>query len=211
MVHLVKNVMVGLNLPQFGLFLFLPTMTFFFLNVMVDENLSHFQLIWFSTTMTSYFDNVIFFSKTSWLEKFSGTLNFSLRCHGWKKNSWTKKFHEQNFIERIIFSKFGQKRHGWAEICQIPTYFLFLPTMTFFFLNVMVDENISNFQLIWFFTTMTFFLGNVIFFSKTSWLEKCSGTLNSRLRFHDWKKKLMTKKFMNFIFSIERIVFSKFD
>ena len=91
----------------------------------------------------------------------------------------------KNLIEEIIISKFGQKRHGWAEICQIVTYFLFLPTMTFFFLNVMVDENISDFQLIWFFTTMTFFLRNVIFFSKTSWLEKCSGTLNSRLRFHD--------------------------
>ena len=66
----------------------------------------------------------------------------------------------------MIFSKFGQKRHGWAEICRIVTYFSFLPTMTFFFFNVMVDENLSDFQLIWFFTTMTFFFLNVIFFQK---------------------------------------------
>ena len=38
------------------------------------------------------------------------------------------------FIEEIIFSKFGQKRHGWTKNCQIVTYFSFLPTMTFFFL-----------------------------------------------------------------------------
>ena len=75
----------------------------------------------------------------------------------------------------MIFSKFGQKRHGWAEICRIVTYFSFLPTMTFFFLNVMVDENLSDFQLIWFFTTMTFFFGKCHFyFSKTSWLENFS-------------------------------------
>ena len=84
------------------------------------------------------------------------------------KNFHEKKIHDKNFmnknfIERITFSKFGQKRHGWAKICQIVTYFSFLPTMTFFFLNVMVDENLLNFQLIWFFTTMTFFWENVIF------------------------------------------------
>ena len=64
----------------------------------------------------------------------------------------------------MIFSKFGQKRHGWAEICRIVTYFSFLPTMTFFFLNVMVDENLLDLQLIWFFTTMTFFCGKCHFF-----------------------------------------------
>ena len=90
-----------------------------------------------------------------------------------------KNFHDKKkFIERIIFSKFGQKCHGWAEICRNVTYFSFLPTMTFFFLNVMVDENLSYFQLIWFFKTMTFFLENVIFFLKTSWLEKFPRSLH---------------------------------
>ena len=31
----------------------------------------------------------------------------------------------KNLIEEIIISKFGQKRHGWAKICQIVTYFSF--------------------------------------------------------------------------------------
>ena len=70
----------------------------------------------------------------------------------------------KNFIEEIIFSKFGQKRHGWTKICQIVTYSSFLQTMTFFFFNVMVDEHLSDFQLIWFFTTMTFFIGKCHFF-----------------------------------------------
>ena len=89
-----------------------------------------------------------------------------------------KNFHEKkkilhkNFIEGIIFSKFGQKRHGWAKICQIVTYFSFLPTMTFFFPNVMVDENLSDFQLIWFFTTMTFFFGKCHFFFKNVMVGK---------------------------------------
>ena len=150
---------------------------------MVDEHLSDFQLVWFFTTMTFFFEKCHFFSKTSWLKKFPRSSYFSRWCTGGKILSWKKKF-----IERMIFSKFGQKRHGWAEICRIVTYFSFLPTMTFFFLNVMVDENISDFQLIWFFTTMTFFLRNVIFFSKTSWLEKLSETLNFSLRCHGLKK-----------------------
>ena len=75
-----------------------------------------------------------------------------------------KKFMNKNFIERIIFSKFGQKRHGWAKICQIVTYSSFLPTMTFSILNVMVDENLSDFQLLWFSTTMTFFFWKMSFF-----------------------------------------------
>ena len=90
----------------------------------------------------------------------------------------------KNFIERIIFSKYGQKRHGWEKICQIVSYFSFLPTMTFFFLNVMVDESLSDFQLLWFSTTMTFFLENVIFFSKTSWFEKFSETVKISRRCH---------------------------
>ena len=63
-----------------------------------------------------FLENVIFFSKKSWLEKFSETVKLSRRCHGWKKISWKKNFMKKNFIERIIFSKFGQKRHGWAKI-----------------------------------------------------------------------------------------------
>ena len=102
-----------------------------------------------------------------------------------KKIHEQKNFMNKNFIERIIFSKFGQKRHGWAEICKNATYFLFLPTMTFFFLDVTVDENIPAFQLIWFFTTMTFSYKKCHFFFQTSWLEKCSGTLNFSLRCHD--------------------------
>ena len=78
----------------------------------------------------------------------------------------------QNITYGIIFSKFGQKRHGWAKICQIVTYFSFLPTMTFFFLNVMVDENLSDFQLIWTFTTMTFFFGKCHFFFKNVMVGK---------------------------------------
>ena len=105
-----------------------------------------------------------------------------------KKKNMKKKFMNKNFIERIIFSKFGQKRHGWAKICQIVTYFSILPTMTFLFLNVMVHENLSDFQLLWFFTTMTFFFENVILFSKTSWLEKFSGTLNFSRTCHGWTK-----------------------
>ena len=49
--------------------------------------------------------------------------------------------------------------------------------MTFFFRNVMVDEHLSDFQLIWFFTTMTFFFEKCHFFFKTS-LEKFSGKKN---------------------------------
>ena len=97
------------------------------------------------------FRNIKFQSEMSWLKK---------------KFMNKKNFMNKNFIVRVILSKFGQKRHGWAEICQILTYFLFLPTMTFFFLNVMVDENISDFQLIWFFTTMTFFWEMSFFFQK---------------------------------------------
>ena len=134
--------------------------------------------------------------------------------HGWKNFHdhyisvggvlLEKIFHDKKkFIERIIFYKFGQKRHGWAEICRIVTYFSFLPTMTFFFLNVMVDENLSDFQLIWFFTTMTFFFGKCHFFSKKSWLEiffKFPRTLNFSRRckggqiFHE-KKKNRHQKF----------------
>ena len=140
---------------------------------MVDDSLSDFQLIWFFTTMTFFFWKMSFF-----FQKRHGWTNFREnqisvgdgmveKFFHKKKKSWTKYV-----IERIIFSKFGQKCHGWAEICRNVTYFSFLPTMTFFFLNVMVDENWSYFQLIWFFKTMTFFLENVIFFLKTSWLEK---------------------------------------
>ena len=101
-------------------------------------------------------------------------INFQSEMSWLKKKKSKKRFMNKNFIEEIIFSKFGQKRHGWTKICQIVTYFSFLPTMTFFFLNVMVDEHSSDFQLISFFTTMTFFLGKCHFFSKTSWLEKFS-------------------------------------
>ena len=83
-----------------------------------------------------------------------------------------------NFIVRLIFYKFCQKRHGWAEICRIFAYFSFLQTMTFFILNVMVDENLPHLQLIWFFTTMTFFFFKCHFFSKTPWLEKFPRKLN---------------------------------
>ena len=83
-----------------------------------------------------------------------------------------------NFIVRLFFYKFCQKRHGWAEICRIFAYFSFLQTMTFFILNVMVDENLPHLQLIWFFTTMTFFFFKCHFFSKTSWLEKFPRKLN---------------------------------
>ena len=47
-----------------------------------------------------------------------------------------KNFMNKNFTEEIIFSKFGQKRHGWTKICQIVTYSSFLQTMTFFFFTV---------------------------------------------------------------------------
>ena len=146
-------------------------MTFFFLNVMVHENFSHFQLIWFFTTMTFFFEKCHFFFKNVMV----GTIFRNIKFQS--KISWLKKkIMKKNFIERIIFSKFGQKRHGWGKISQIITYFSFLPTMTFFFLNVMVDENLSDFQLISFFSTMTFFFENVIFFSKMSGLIKFSGT-----------------------------------
>ena len=117
-----------------------------------------------------------------------------------------------NFIERIIFYKFCQKRHGWAEICRIVTYFSFLPTMTFFFLNVMVDENLSDFQLISFFTTVIFFFGKCHFFPKTSWLENFSKfprtsnvtrRCNGEQIFHE-KKNIMITNF------IVRIIFYKF-
>ena len=55
-----------------------------------------------------------------------------------------QKFHERKFheldisIELIIFSKFYQKRHGWAEIFQIVTYFPLFPSMTFFSLVVFI-------------------------------------------------------------------------
>ena len=73
---------------------------------------------------------------------------------------------KKEFVERVIsilrrdFPNFGQKRHGWAKKWEIVTYFSFLPTMTFFFRSVMVDENFFNFQLI------RFFLENVIFIQK---------------------------------------------
>ena len=153
-------------------FSFLPTMTFFFLNVMVDESLSDFRLLWFSTTMTFFWKMSFFFQKShGWknFQKQGGWRKFWLLISAgaawtppitggkvqsemsWLKKSFMKKnFTNKNFIERIIFSTFGQKRHGQAKICQIVTYFSFLPTMTFFFLNVMVDENLSDFQLLWF-------------------------------------------------------------
>ena len=102
-----------------------------------------------------------------------------------KKKFMKKNFMSKNFIERIIFSKFGQKRHGWAKICQIVTYFSFLPTMTFFFPNVMFDENSLDFQLIWFFTTMTFFFGKCHFFFKNVMV----GYLFKIFTCHGWKKK----------------------
>ena len=65
----------------------------------------------------------------------------------------------------------------------------------FFFLNVMVDENWSYLQLIWFFKTMTFFFENVISFSKTSWLEKFPRSLHFSRRCtagknFSWQKKI---------------------
>ena len=142
---------------------------------MVDDSLSDFQLIWFFTTMPFFF-----WKMSCFFQKRHGWRNFR-ENQFWvgdgmvekffhkKKNSWTKYV-----IERIIFSKFGQKRHGWAEICRIVTYFSFLPTMTFFFLNVMVDENLLDLQLIWFFTTMTFFCGKCHFFFKNVMVGKNS-------------------------------------
>ena len=108
-----------------------------------------------------------------------------------KKKSWTKYV-----IERIIFSKFGQKCHGWAEICRNVTYFSFLPTMTFFFLNVMVDENWSYFQLIWFFTTMTFFFEKCHFFFKNVMV----GKIFRNIKFQSgmsWFKKKSWKNFFS--------------
>ena len=98
------------------------------------------------------------------------------------------------FIEEIIFSKFGQKRHGWTKICQIVTYFSFLPTMTFFFLNVMVDEHSSDFQLISFFTTMTFFLGKCHFFFKNVMVRKMFRNIKFQSEMSWLKKKMNEKK-----------------
>ena len=110
----------------------------------------------------------------------------------------------KNFIERIIFSKFGQKRHGWAKICQIVTYFSFLPTMTFLCLNVMVDENLSDFQLIWFFTTMTFFFRKCHFLFKNVMVGKIFRNIKFQSEMSWLKKNFMNKNF------IDRIIFSKF-
>ena len=62
--------------------------------------------------------NINFQSEMSWLKQ---------------KKKLKKRLMNKNFIEEIIFSRFGQQSHGWAKICQIVTYFSFLPTMTYFF------------------------------------------------------------------------------
>ena len=111
-----------------------------------------------------------------------------------------KKILNKNFIEGIIFSKFGQKRHGWAKICQIVTYFSFLPTMTFFFPNVMVDENLSDFQLIWFFTTMTFFFGKCHFFFKNVMVGKIFRNIKFQSDMSWLNKNFMSENFMNLTF-----------
>ena len=121
-----------------------------------------------------------------------------------EKKFYEKNFMNKNFIDRIIFSKFGQKRHGWAKICQIVTYFLFLPTMTFCFLNVMVDENLSDFQLLWFSITMTFFFGKCHFFFKNVMVGKIFRNSEAQSEMSWLKKNFMKKNF------IERIIFSKF-
>ena len=100
----------------------------------------------------------------------------------------------KNFIEEIFFSKFVKKRHGWTKICQIVTYFSFLPTMTFFFLNVMVDEHLSDFQLISFFTTMTFFLGKCHFFFKNVMVRKMFRNIKFQSEMSWLKKKMNEKK-----------------
>ena len=66
--------------------------------------------------------------------------------------------------------------------------------MTFFFLNVMVDENISDFQFIWFFTTMDFFLENVIFF-KTVMVGKIFRNSKAQLEMSWLNKNFMNGKF----------------
>lgn len=70
-----------------------------------------------------------------------------------------------------FYPGFAKKRHGWTKILQIFSYFFFLLTMTFFPLNVMVDENKKDYILFLIFTTMTFCFEIVIFIEKTSWLK----------------------------------------
>ena len=40
----------------------------------------------------------------------------------------------------LLYPNFAEKRHGCTKKWKIFSYFFFLLTMTFYFLNVMVDE-----------------------------------------------------------------------
>ena len=58
----------------------------------------------------------------------------------------------------------------------------------------MVDENLSDFQLIWFFTTMTFFFGKCHFFFKNVMVGQISEKIKFQLEMEWWKNFFIKKK-----------------